>query len=77
MKDRKNCTKIQLMQVNTQLGLDWKAITIAVKGIIIMVTTVLYQVAFRHYSNFYNSFTNNNNNTEFRKDKSFNMSYRE
>lgn len=27
-----------------------------------MVTTVLYQVAFRHYSNFYNSFTNNNNN---------------
>lgn len=32
-----------------------------------MVTTVLYQVVFRHYSNFYNSFINNNNNPEAQK----------
>lgn len=61
MKDSKYCTRIQLMQLNTQLGSDGKSGTVAVViRIIVMVAIVLYQVVFRHYSNFYNNFMNSN-----------------
>ena len=63
MKDKRCCTRMQLMQLNTHLGSDGKPIIIAVViRITVMVAISLYQGVFRHDSNLYNNFMNSSDN---------------
>lgn len=71
MENRRNCTEIQLMQLNTKLGSDQKSTIIIVAiRILIIVTITLYQVFLYIISNLCNNFTNNNKKIQrLRKDK--------